>query len=178
MFFKAFDATSQIINISFAILITNNAKVITIIYSIAELRDVIVKSGYNFRNWKYVIFKIRYSSDLEAEKSDISSNFECEVTLNDRAYLLKNVFKLKIKKMTFFISIRNVKNKVVSTNKYVMIIVYVNNVINDIIRTIFFTIKMHLVNDLKINIFFETNIITFQKMIMNLKARIIRLEKY
>ena len=56
-------------------------------------------------------------------------------------------------------------------------IVYVNDIINNIIKTIFFTMKIHLINDLKINILFETNIITSQKMIMNLKIRIIKFEK-
>ena len=32
------------------VLMTNNANVVTIIHFIAKLRDVIVKSGYNFRN--------------------------------------------------------------------------------------------------------------------------------
>ena len=58
-----------------------------------------------------------------------------------------------------------------------MIIVYINDVINNIIKTIYFMIKTHLINDLKINILFETNIITFQIMIMNLKTRIIKLGK-
>ena len=53
------------------------------------------------------------------------------------------------------------KNKIININKYVIIIIYVNDVINNIIRIIYFTMKMHFINDLKINIFFETNIITF-----------------
>ena len=58
-----------------------------------------------------------------------------------------------------------------------MIIVYVNDVINNIIKTIYFTMKMHFVNDFKVNILFETNIITSQRMTMNLKIRIIKFEK-
>ena len=69
------------------------------------------------------------------------------------------------------------KNKVVSTNKYIMMIVYINDVINNIIKTVYFTMKMHLVNNLKVNILLETNIITFQKMTMNLETRIFKLEK-
>ena len=43
--FVIFDVDFQAIN-----LIINNAKLIIIIYFIAKLRDVIVKSDYNFRN--------------------------------------------------------------------------------------------------------------------------------
>ena len=92
-----FDITFQINETSFVALIINNAKVVIIIYFIAELRDVVIKSGYNF--------KIRYSSNLKEKENNISSNFECEVTFNNRVYFLKNVFKLKIKKMISFISI-------------------------------------------------------------------------
>ena len=132
----------------------NNAKVV-IIHFIVELYNAIVKSGYNFRSWKYVIFKIRYSSNLEAKESDIFFDFEYEVTLDNRAYLLKNVFELKIRKMVSLISIWGVENKVVNTNKYIIIIAYVNDVINNIIRTICFTMKISLVNDFKVNIFFR-----------------------
>ena len=144
-----------------AALIINNADVITIIHFIAKLRDVIAKSGYNFRNWKYVIFKIRYLSDFDAEESNIFSNSECEVTLDDRAYFLKNVFELEIRKMISLISIRGVENKIVSTNKYVMMIAYINEIINNIIKTVCFTMKIYFINDFKVNILFETNIMTF-----------------
>ena len=172
-----FDIISQVGNISSAVSMANNAEVATIIHFIAKLRDVIAKPDYNFRNWKYVTFKIRYSPDLDAEENDISPNSECEVIFDDRAYLVKNVSGLEIRKMAFFISVRGVGNKVVSTNEYVMVIVYVNDVINDITRITCFTMKMHLINDLKINILLETNIMTSQEMTMNLKTRIVKLGK-
>ena len=53
------------------------------------------------------------------------------------------------------------KNKIVNTNEYVTIIIYVNNIINDIIKTIYFMMKIYFINDFKINILFETDIITF-----------------
>ena len=115
--------------------------------------------------------------NLDAKESDIFSDSECEVTLNDRAYFLKNVFELKIRKMIFFISVRGVRNKIVSTNEYVMMIVYINEIINNIIRTAYFTMKIYFINDLKINILFETNIMTFQEMIMDLEVRILKFGK-
>ena len=53
--FKAFDVIFEIdeISISFeksVAFIINNIKIIIIIHFIVELRDVIIKSGYNFRN--------------------------------------------------------------------------------------------------------------------------------
>ena len=53
------------------------------------------------------------------------------------------------------------KNKVVNINEYIMIIIYINDVINDIIKTICFIMKIHFINDFKINILFKTDIMTF-----------------
>ena len=80
---------------------------------------------------------------------------------NNYAYFLKNVFKLKIKKMISLILIRGVKNKIVNINKYVIIIVYINDIINNIIKIICFIMKIYFINDFKINIFLETNIMRF-----------------
>ena len=44
-FKMSFEATFDIV-----VFMINNANVITIIYSIAKLRDIIAKSNYNFRN--------------------------------------------------------------------------------------------------------------------------------
>ena len=48
--FIIFDTTFQARETSFVIFMINNAEVVTIIYFIIELRDVILRSGYNFRN--------------------------------------------------------------------------------------------------------------------------------
>ena len=49
-FETTFDVVFQVDNISFAALITNNAKIVTIIHFTVTLRDVIFKPNYNFRN--------------------------------------------------------------------------------------------------------------------------------
>ena len=46
-------------------------------------------------------------------------------------------------------------------NKYIMIIIYINDIINNAIKTTYFIIKIYFINNFKINIFFEINIITF-----------------
>ena len=67
--------------------------------------------------------------------------------------------RLKIKKIIFFISMREVNNKIVQTNKYILITIYIIDIIFDVIRIAFFIIKVHLVNNLKINILIDINII-------------------
>ena len=142
----------------FSALIANNTYVNTIIKFTAELSHV--RPEYNFRSWKYVIMKVRYSSDSKAEESEVLFDSNCDVTLEDRAYLLKHVSDLEIKKITFFISIRDVNNKIVSTDKYTMITIYVKEIVDDMKRSACLTIKVHVVNNLKANILIKTNIIT------------------
>ena len=102
---------------------------------------------------------MRYLSN--SEKSNISSNFECEVTLKDYTYLRKQVLELKIRKITFFISIREISNKIIQTNKYIIIIIYIIDTIFDVIRITSLIIKVHLVNNLKVNILIDIDIIIF-----------------
>ena len=103
--------------------------------------------------------KVRYLSNNE--KSNISSNFECEVTLRDCAYLRKQVSELKIKKITFFISIWEVSNKIIQTNKYIIIIIYIIDTIFDVTRIASLIIKVHLVDNLKVNILIDIDTIIF-----------------
>ena len=85
---------------------------------------------------------------------------------------------LKIKKITSFILIREVGNKIVQTNKYIIIIIYVIDIISEIIRTASLIMKIYLVNNLKINILIDTNIIISQEIIVNLKERNYKFGKY
>ena len=68
-------------------------------------------------------------------------------------------------------------NKIVNINEFVIITIYIKKIINDVKRSVYFTMKVHIINDFKTNIFIDMNIITFQEMILNLKARIVKLEK-
>ena len=121
--------------------------------------------------------KVRYSSNSKTKESEVSLDSNCDVTLEDRAYLLKHVSDLEIKKITFFISIRDVNNKIVSIDKYAMITIYIKEIVNDMKRSACLTIKVHVINNLKTNILIKTNIITSQEMTMNLKTRTIKLER-
>ena len=137
---------------------TNNAYINTIIKFTTKLGHV--RLEYNFRSWKYIIMKVRYSSNSKTKESEVSLDSNCDVTLEDRAYLLKHVSNLEIKKITSFISIRGVSNKIVSTDEYVMITIYIKEIVNGMKRSACLTIKVHVVNDLKANILIETNIMT------------------
>ena len=54
---------------------------------------------------------------------------------------------------------REVSNKIVQIDKYIIIIIYIIDTIFDITRIASLTIKVYLINNLKINIFIDINII-------------------
>ena len=156
----------------------NNAEAAAIIQSTAKSsQDGIARPGYNFRGWKYATLRVRYSPDSEAEESDISPDSGCGVTLGDREYLLKNVPGLEIKKMASPIPVRGVGNKIISTNEYAMVTVYVNGIMNDTARTACFTMEVHLVDDLKANILIGTDTMVPQGMLVDLDSRKVKLGK-
>ena len=67
-----------------------------------------------FRNYHYVIVKTKIFHDINDKKSKMKKkiicfDFECSLTLNDRDFMKKQLDEMKIRKLIFSISIRNVK---------------------------------------------------------------------
>ena len=91
--------------------------------------------------------------------------------------MLKHVFKLKIKKMIISLSIKKINNKIIRINEYVMISIYVRDTFNNLTKTIYFIIKIHIINDFKINIFIDINTITSKGIFINLNVKILILIK-
>ena len=102
--------------------------------------------------------KIRYLSN--GEESEVSLNSNYDVTLIDYVYFRKYLLNLEIKKLVSFISIREVNNKVINLDKYMIIIIYVIELINNVIKKTYLVIKVYIIKDLKINIFIDINIMT------------------
>ena len=87
------------------------------------------RPGYNFRSWKYTIFKARFLSDPDVEKSKVLLDSGCGVTLRDRAYLQKYMPNLEIKKMAAPLLVRGVGNKIVYISEYALVKIYVRGII-------------------------------------------------
>ena len=99
------------------------------------------------------------------------------MTIENRVYFRKYLLNLKIKKFVFFISIRKMNNKIVNFDKYVFITIYVDELIKKIIKIICLIIKLYIVNNFKINIFIDIDIITFQNIFINFQIKIYKFEK-
>ena len=72
--------------------------------------------------------------------------------MGDRAYLLKQVPGLEIKKMVSSIPIRGVGNKIIYLDEYVIVIIYINGIIDGIPKTAYLTMEVYIIDNLKANI--------------------------
>ena len=98
-------------------------------------------------------------------------NTKTSINLIDVIFIKKILFECLIHKTNSFISIRNIDD-VQKFNEFVLIIMYINNVINNdnkinLLIIIAITRQIHFINDLKIKIFVGYNIITSKKMLLN-----------
>ena len=79
--------------------------------------------------------------------------------------------------MIISLPIKGINNKIIRINEYITISIYVRNTLDDLARTACFIIKIHIVNNLKINIFIDINIMTLKGMFMDLNIKVFILIK-
>ena len=74
--------------------------------------------------------------------------------------MLRIILEVEIKKIFLSILMRELKNRIVITNKYIILTLYINKILSeDVSKIIYFTIKVYLFNDLKTNILINNNTI-------------------
>lgn len=72
--------------------------------------------------------------------------------------MLRIVFRIEIRKIILLISIRDLSNRIIITNKYLIFIIYIDYLISDnILKIACFIIEVYLLNNLKINILIKNN---------------------
>ena len=79
--------------------------------------------------------------------------------------------------MIISLLIKEINNKIIYINEYMTISIYVRNILNDLIRTIYFIIKVYIINNFKVNIFIDIDIITSKEMFINLNVKVFILTK-
>lgn len=81
------------------------------------------------------------------------------VTLNNRKYILYSISRIKIRRIISLVLVRNLENRIIIINNYIILIIYVDRLINNsILKIIYFFIKVYLVNNLKTNLLIKNNI--------------------
>ena len=74
--------------------------------------------------------------------------------------MLRIVLKIEIKKIIFSILIRELDNYIVIIDEYVVLILYINKIVkNSTFKTTYLIIEVYLIDNLKINILINNDII-------------------
>ena len=74
--------------------------------------------------------------------------------------MLYIVSEVEIKKMILSILVRKLENRIIITDKYIILTLYIDEILNEgVSKTAYFTIEVYLINDLKANILIDNNII-------------------
>ena len=128
-----------------------------------------------FCNYYYVIVKTRLFYNIDNNKSNtkkeiICFDFEYSLTLNDCDFIKKQFNEIKIRKLIFSILVRNVNEKIIKIDEYVITQLYIDNfIINNKLITICIIAEIYLMNNLKVNLLFNVNVLKSQKIILNFK---------
>ena len=73
--------------------------------------------------------------------------------------MLRIISEVEIKKIVLSVLVRGLKNRIVITNKYMILTLYIDEILNEgVSKTACFTTEVHLINDLKVNILINNNI--------------------
>ena len=126
-----------------------------------------VDFDYDFREWNYVKIKISLSS--KASSDDVCLNIDANVSLVDRTFFKAQISNIFIRIMISFLKIRELNINRHETWKYVICDIRLSNIIkNDKLVVAFFRREIHLMNNLKINMLINNDIIDFEDFDINM----------
>ena len=141
-------------------------------------------AGYAFRSWHYATDKTRIvakNDDVTITKKDAAAvvekkkeknvcyNSDCSCTLKNRLFIKKQLGEnMKIQQLAFPLSMKEVDGKLVKISDFVMIQLFITgtNVVGNSATTTV-TVEIHLIDDLKANIFVDVDVLKSQKMILD-----------
>ncbi len=129
---------------------------------------------YVFRDWQYVTVKVCWS--LNKSEEDIVLNTECIMTIANHKFIEFITLNTLIQKMTSLIFVWDIKNKIHHFSDFVMLITYIHEFLSDDkFTTTCFRWKIHLINDFRVKILLELDIMIIKKMQLDLNEKIVRI---
>ena len=130
-----------------------------------------VDINYDFRDWNYVKNKAFLS--FTTSTKDVCFDFEIDVSLIDREFYKSQTFDIFVRIMITSLKIRDFKTKMHETSKYVITNIHLFDTKNDKKITSIIRREIHLIDDLKINMFFENDIMKSERIVINITKKIV-----
>lgn len=163
------EVESSIVNLS-SVTISAKEKLIVFFALLVQRTD------YAFREWKYATFQTSWNSENDL-KYKVCADTDCIMFLKDRKFIQSIVSKNEIKNLISLISVREIKNKIHHFSDYVLMTAYVKKYLsNNTVVTIRFQREIHLIDDLKIKMLIDINIMSSEKIQLNLSNQTMRID--
>ena len=138
--------------------------------------QIIINDEQRFRECHYAVIKIKSSINFEM-LIDVCLNIDCFMTITDRKILQQHFSNSVIKQLSSSISMRNIDNIMHHIFDYAVLTLYHDDQLIDKIDVIDkFQIEIHLIDDLKINILIDNDVLIAQQIKLNLAQQIVQLD--
>ena len=121
---------------------------------------------YDFRSYRYIILQMLFNLQ-NSIKSNICVDTECDMSLIDRQFLKNILSNKEIYIMSIAIAIRDIDDRSHILSKYIDLNIWIlESNKNDSIMT-YIRRKVHIVNDLRVNLLLDTDAIMSENMTIN-----------
>lgn len=131
--------------------------------------------NYAFHEAHYATVKTSFDNDVF---HNICIDFDNSIIMINRKFLSNSISDLQIQIMKFSISIRNVSNKLINTNEFAIVSIHLNELANEKLAITVLIIEVHLINQLNVKMLVETNVISSERIILNLHHQRMIIESY
>ena len=137
--------------------------------------------GLVFRGWIYATAPITLTPEHLPSYSNLDSiaclNTRCEVTLVDKAWLLKRLPMQKINTMSTPLRVRGIGSSKHNSGEYAILFLYFSskdNASQQVYASL--TYKIHLIKGLRTNLLIGNNIMSLKNFIIDIKKKIVLIE--
>ena len=139
--------------------------------------DSNIDIDYEFKDWTYAKLKVTLSKQIFSKKKCL--DIDVDLILINRVFLKRQASDLSIRIMTTSLSIRDLDTTQHKTTKYAIILMYLNDEDNfdRKIRACFHR-EIHIVDDLKVNILIDIDVIDAENIIIDIESKIARIDNY
>ena len=132
-----------------------------------------VDIDYKFRKWKYV--RVSTTLSFIIESKHVCLDTDVNIILVDREFFKRQTSNISIRTMTISISIRDLDTAQHWFSDYVIIFIYFSSKKNEIVVKVMITREIHLIDNLKINILIENNLMRLKKIDINMTKKLLTL---
>ena len=118
-----------------------------------------------FRDWNYAYILVRLS--LIATNEEIYIDIGYNVILVDKTWLLVLLSKVEIRRISKALRVKRLDTAIYNTNKYMLVLMYIFDIKDDINVLYRIVREIHLISNLKAYILIKNDIVDLERIVIN-----------